>query len=376
MTEPAGPLATIPYHQEAFHQTLSEVQSRLAELRYIDRAIEYLEQQQAEVELEHRLSGNYFLMEVRLGETVPFTRTFSITTPYMTLPWEYPPWETVEDVKMDRINQRLDELRGEAGTWAATNIETVRSRVEPITSPSTTRYDDEVLNPIYDARVQLQDEVSSDFGKLRATIGHWEGEAAESFQTNFYHPFEDTVLSHDRLFQALYDGVVVAREILGAAQHSLMSVVHYTSARLYRQLELRSLDSSDDSPSTIPVIAATGFSLLSAVLGRAGLWVAGSEAISGAIALGTELVERGNSTVALLGTSADQILFSLDDALRAILSNMSEQYDDLAVNVDTVLNRVRDLRDASDGNDGRLIPIRPALVNGVNADTFYLPDVG
>lgn len=42
--------------------------------------------------------------------------------------------------------------------------------------------------------------------------------------------------------QVLAGGVLAAKAIVEATQHSLMYAVHYTWERLYRQLELRSLD--------------------------------------------------------------------------------------------------------------------------------------
>lgn len=41
--------------------------------------------------------------------------------------------------------------------------------------------------------------------------------------------------------------------------------------------------------------------------------------------------------------------------------------------VRAALSRVRELRGSADDEDGRLIPIRPDIVNGVDADNFYQP---
>jgi hypothetical protein len=41
--------------------------------------------------------------------------------------------------------------------------------------------------------------------------------------------------------------------------------------------------------------------------------------------------------------------------------------------IDEAVDRADDLRDRGDDDYGRLIPIRPNIVDGVDGDDFYLP---
>jgi hypothetical protein len=355
------------FGSDEFYRTLSEVQGRLAELRYIDRATEYLESQQAQW-WENEPIGSQATMEFQFGETVPFTRTYHIgTTVWIGLPWQ--------ETKEVEISRRLGEIAEEASTWATDSVAALTERVEPLTWATPEGYEGHVA-VLEDVNWVLENLIRTDFDKLTYSIGHWEGEAAESYLTNFHEPFEDTRASHSRLIGALAGGLATAKAIVGATQHSLMNVVRRTSDLLYRQLELRSLDTAQESKATALIIGA-GVASIAGVIAGPALWTVAWEAVAAGFSLASEGIPTKSAIeVELVGSTADQLLESLETALDNIEAGMVYQYDELEDQLRIALDRVELLRDGNDGEDGALVPISPSVVDGVDADTFRLPDTG
>jgi hypothetical protein len=357
-----------PYRRDAFYQMLSEVQGRFTELRYIDRAADYLEGEQAQW-YHHQPVGSHVVMEIPFGQTAPFTRTYQIGLPTARWPWEELPWHSSRE---EEVNERLAELAEEAGTWAVDNIGALKTRIDQLTYPSPAIYEYNVIAPLEEANWVLDNLVRTDFDKLGYSIAHWDGTAAENYVTNFHNPFEDTRDSHSRLIGALAGGVVTAKAIVEATQHSLMNVVHHTSNLLYQQLVLRSQDTVQDSTATALVLGA-GVASIAGAIANPGLWAVGWEAVAAGFSLAsTRIPADAAISIDLFGRTAEQLLESLDTAIGTIEAGMVDQYDALADQLVNVQDHVELLRDHSDGEDGRLVPGRPILVDGVDSDTFLL----
>src|SRR5690606_19374508 len=209
-----------------------------------------------------------------------------------------------------------------------------QTRVRPFTWLRPGSGESWVIEPLTQVHQRLEDDVDTDFGKLSGSLSNWEGDAADNFATYFYHPFEGILEKQRRLVGALIVGVEAADAIYQATQHSLMTVACHTRDALYEQLELRAQHAElvrRESIRNALVLAGAGASLIAAAAGG-GLWSIGLDAATGLSAAASTTIPP--------------------DAVRK------------------VLDRVEGLRA---GGDGRLVPIRPEIVDGVDGDDFYLP---
>jgi hypothetical protein len=118
-------MGTVPFERAEFSKKFSEVGGFLAELRYIDRALTYLGDQEAQWwEGLPQVSSGEFVLDVELGETVPFTRRYRFPHDLRLFPWQDP------DSRRTEINNHLQELAEEAHTWAADNIDGLARTVD------------------------------------------------------------------------------------------------------------------------------------------------------------------------------------------------------------------------------------------------------
>ncbi|MGH3681878.1 MAG: hypothetical protein ACRDT2_16715 [Natronosporangium sp.] len=358
----------ITYDREAFYEALGQVRGLLAELRYIDRALAYLREQR--ITLGEEFWAGHVSFQIELGRTAPFTRWCSVPDP-VPLPWEGLPWHT--NAKETEVRAQLAELAGEAETWAAAEISSLTERIAPLTEPIADRYESRLIRPLETVHDTLSYEVSSDVGKLAHSLGGWEGAAADSFASHFYHPFGDILRRQRELLTALAAGLAAAKAIVESTQHSLMDVVHQVRDLLHAQLQQRAEDAGPGREAArTAVIISAGAGVLAAVASGGGLWTVGLTAFAGATSVAaTGVPDEAATDHQLAGSTAEELLAALTNAVVLVDTNESDQHDELAEAIRAVLERVASLR--GDGSDDRLIPIRPDLVDGVDASNFYLP---
>lgn len=375
---------TIPYDKYQLQVLLGEVQGYLAELRYIDTAMGYMAQEEAsggERVLKSLLTQkDVHYIDVEFGRTFPFTKTYTVTRDWYDGPFG------LDDTREDRIRARLAELATEADEWAGAEIETIKARIEPLTWPEGSLYLRECIVPLQDMQVMLEDRVSHDFGLLRHTISSWRGEAADNFDGLFYSRFEHTLRSQKQMLTALMGGIVAAKAIAESTQHSLMNVAHATKLALREQLQLAQATAALERQQSAvrALIIAGGLTtvfggILAAVPAvtagsAAGLWSASLTVVAGSAQLATlGIPEDGATEHTIEGGTAEALCNSLSDAIVKIMENEAWQHDRLLREVDAALGRVETLRAGDDGEDARLIPIRPDLVDGVDSESFYVP---
>jgi len=386
---------TIPYDKYQLQVLLGEVQGYLAELRYIDTAMSYLEREAMSLTSikDHLLASlpeRIHPFSVEFGKTYPFTKWYSagdwVDTPLSLIPNGAFPLSSVDDTKVDRIKARLAELSTEADEWAAAEIGAIKERIEPLTWPEGNLYLRECIAPLQDMQVMLEDRISHDFGRLHHTLSSWRGEAAENFDTTFYSRFEHTLRSQKQLLTALMGGVVAAKAIAESAQHSVMNVAHAAKLALLDQLRLAQataeLERQQSAQRAIIVAGglATVFGGILAVGpalaagSAAGLWGATFATVAGGAQLATlGIPSEGAEEYTVGGATAEALLGSLFSAIDQIFLNEVDQHDNLLRELNRVLERVEMLRNRDEGDDGRLIPARPSLVDGVDSETFYVP---
>lgn len=222
---------------------------------------------------------------------------------------------------------------------------------------------------------------------LEHTLSEWKGDAADNFASYFYYPFEDTVRSQKQMLTALMGGVASAKAIAESTQHSIMNVVNATKNALCEQLKLAQamaeataeLERQQSLRQTLIIAGgvATVFAAIftaGAAVGVAGLWAARFGIIAGATQIASAAIpDEGSTAFDIEGSTAVQLRDSLSDAISKIKTNDGDQHDSLLDEVDAALQRLEELRETEDGEWGRLVPIQPDIVNGVDGDSFYLP---
>ncbi|WP_326553414.1 hypothetical protein [Micromonospora sp. NBC_01813] len=367
MAEPS-----ITYDRNELYRKLSEVQGYFAELRYIDTGLAYLEGKKSSWWQNTPVGPGVAYVQARFGTTFPFEKTYTVPVDYINLPWQDPRQEEI-----DEVTGHLQTLAKEANTWAATEIEAITSRIQPFTWPVGSMYESQCVEPVLGAHMTLYDEIRNDFGKLRHSLGNWSGEAAETFASGFYHPFEHTLRSQMQLLLALAGGIAAAKAIAESTQHSLMNVVHYTGEALRDQLQLSQAKAElarQEAVKNVMVIGGAALSVFGGILAGSGLWAMTMPTVAAGVGVAaTTIPDGGWAALNLRGSTATDLLSSMSDAVGRVIRNDSAQHRNLSEDVEAALTRVNRIRDGSDGDDGRLIPMRPDIVSGVDGNDFRLP---
>ncbi|MFY1699927.1 hypothetical protein [Solwaraspora sp. WMMA2101] len=361
---------TITYDRRELYRKLSEIQGYLAELRYIDTALAYLEAEKSSWWHKTPVGPGVDYIDVEFGTTFPFRKVYTVPLDYLRLPWQ-------DDEKREEVQAHLRGLAAAANTWAATEVEAVTSRIQPYTWPVGSTYDSQCVQPVLDAHLTLNYEIGYDFGKLRHSLGNWRGEAADAFASEFYHPFEQTLRSQMQLLLALAGGIAAAKAIAESTQHSLMNVVHYTGEALRDQLRLCQSEAElarQEAIRNIAVIGGAAASVFGGFLAGGGLWAMTMPTVAAGVGVAaTAIPDGGWAALDIHGSTALDLLTSMSDAVSLVIANDSDQHAVLSRDVEAALRRIDTLRSTSDGEYGRLIPAQPDVVGGVDSSNFRLP---
>lgn len=383
-TDDAGgeaPTTGLPtYDREALYEKLGEVQGYLAELRYIDNALRYIEEQDEAMVTDSLViasaanagsdsGATIDMLDVEFGPTFPFTKRYYVV---------YNAFGSLFSSPTETIRERLEELNGEAAGWAANEVSAVASMMEPFTSVPVAMFDTYVIEPLTGVLHDLQDRVATDFGRLDYSMRDWKGDAAENFASHFYTPFGDTLPSQQRLVSSLIRGVVTTKLIIESTQRSLLSVVTEVREALLEQLELRQFHAQlvrEETRRNAWIITSSGVAIVTGLFGSS-LWAAALSTAGGAAGIASTTVPDGTHiTFEMLGATAEELFTALFDGVRAIDDGYSYQQDELGKETRTALDRVAFLMAGPDRQEGegRLVPNRPTILDGVDAETFYLP---
>jgi hypothetical protein len=216
--------------------------------------------------------------------------------------------------------------------------------------------------------------VSHDFGKLRHTLGNWSGEAAEDFATNFYNPFEQSLASHHRMLASLATGLEAAHTTVDLSQQSLMNVLHATRDALLEQLHKRPQQAAAEQQDQSTKHALIIVSAFVPVAKGRDLWANSLDlASAGTSAVASGATPQPMREHALTGGTAEELLLALNEAIKVIDERSDKQYRELDEQVRGVLSRMESIRDTPDGENGRLVPRQPRLLDGTNSSDFHLP---
>jgi hypothetical protein len=367
--------AEVTYDGPALYEMLEEVQGYLAELRYIDSAMAYLESEDAGWLQEYGggiITPGTEYVDVEFGKTFPFTKRYGFRSD-----WHDSLFGLWDDTRSERVNERLNELAGGATSWAETGVESVREGIKPYTWFSGGLYESDVLTPIETMHQSLEDEVSDDFGLLQHSLSDWKGDAADNFASNFYFPFEHTLRSQKQMLAALLGGLASAKAVAESTQHSIMTLVHCTKEALLQQLEIAHVTAKlerQQSQYNAMIIAVGATTVFAGILSGGSLWAVGFAAAAGGATIASTTIPTDAATEYVLqGSTAEELLNGLLDGISTVKTNDGQQHGTLLDEVNATLTRVGTLRGGPEGEDGRLIPIQPDIIDGVDGSTFYMP---
>ncbi|GAB3969092.1 hypothetical protein GCM10027615_22390 [Plantactinospora veratri] len=354
------------------HQYLNEIGTYLAELHYIDQVFAYMEDKESssfDVFLEVAALGTSqgSWIKVDFTGTVSFSRTWRVPEPF-------PPRLIWQDSLEEEIQQQVKDYKAKASGWASDNMDSIRAMVKPLAHPTGSVYFNDIIQPVRDALARLEDFVPHDFGKLRYSLGHWSGEAAEDFATNFYDPFERTLASHHRMLASLVAGLEAAHTTVELSQQSLMNVLHATREALLEQLHRRPAQAAAQQQEQSTKHAMVIVSAFVPMAKGRDLWANSLDmASAGSSALTSGAAPNPMDRHALTGGTAEELVQALAEVIKVINDNSEEQYEELNGQVKGVLARMESIRDTADGEDGRLVPRQPRLLDGTNSRDFHLP---
>src|SRR5690606_3835306 len=177
-------------------------------------------------------------------------------------------------------------------------------------------------------------------------------------------PFEHTLDSHKRLLLALAGAVKVAKAVDEVALHSVTAVLDAGCQALETQLRLRAGQAERERQEAlrqILILGGAAGSLVAGMLSR-NLWAIGATAFAEGLSVAAGLPRDAAEEIVFEATAAEEILNDTVDTLKTVHDRVSNELDHLRREVDDVLSRVRLLRGGPDGDDGRLIPVRPVIV--------------
>lgn len=364
---------SISFDYYQMHKYLNEMGSYLAELHYIDQVFAYMDDTAStwwETAVDGAMSAGTSAghsITLDFGGPAPFSRTWRVPqTVLLRLPWQ----DSTEDEVMKTINK----IKADAATWASSNMDSVRSMIKPMAHPTSSAYLNDLIQPVHEAKARLEDNVTHDFGKLRHSLGNWAGDAADDFAASFYHPFEYTLSSHQRMLAALATGLEGAHTVVVLTQQSLMNVLHHTRDALLEQLRRRAQQTEAKQEESIK----NALVIVSAVIPlfkNQDIWdsridLAGVGVSAAANATSPEAMDSH----ALTGGTAEELLLALSNAVKVVEDNADRQYRNIDEKVRSVLARMDRIRNAPSDADGRLVPPQPRLVDGTDGGSFYMPE--
>ncbi|MGI5216010.1 hypothetical protein [Plantactinospora sp. CA-290183] len=363
---------SIPFDYHQMHKYLNEIGTYLAELHYIDQVFAHMDGIEssswevfAEIAAAGTASGSWVTVE--FTGTVSFSRMWRVPPPF-------PPRMIWQDSVEEEIRKQIEEYQTKASGWASANMDSIRLMVKPLAHPTGSVYLNDLIQPVRDALARLEDSVTHDFGKLRHSLGNWSGEAADDFATNFYNPFEYTLASHHRMLAALVTGLEAAHTTVDLTQQSLMNVLKATRDALLEQLRRRPQQAAAQQQEQSTKHAMIIVSAFVPMAKGRDLWANSLDmASAGTSAVASGAAPRSMDGHALTGGTAEELLHALTDAITIIDQRSNGQYEDLDGQVTGALARMESIRDTPDGEDGRLVPRQPRLLDGTNSSDFHLP---
>lgn len=351
------------YTRSGYSTLLTEIQGRLAELHYIDAALDYFEsfasdvrryESQQNAQDPFNIQGSpTALTSVELGSTHPFDKTIEVRSGGAN--------SSAPD--RDEVEAHLGTLVGPADGFAAGVVDAVRSSVETLTEPLTAAFEVVSESLANDLQTPIATQVADDFGGIQQSLADWDGQAAENFATNFYNPFGDCVDNQAWLAGELAKVVAAGGAIINLGQNSLMNVAHATNEALDDQLLKRQEENDSPSLKETLTLLSKAAGLLAIVTIAAPAAAATLAAVSTISSYAADAVpDDGSSEILEIeGASAEELGEQLGSESTNVTTNTDSNWNSLTS------DKIAELEGHVEGVLGQhlLFPRRPDLADGL-----------
>jgi hypothetical protein len=349
-----GTQTTEPWDPSGFWDAVNESCALAAELRYIDLAVEWLEDPARTVGDEETY-GSTESIPITLGWTYPVHITLRRPSTFVTQGY------------VDGLTETLQGFVDQGASWAQAEFSGYGSKVQDAALPLASAYENlaqRLNDDVADAlTTTIPEELST---SLNLGIEEFWGSTAETFRTEYVDRFGEA--RENQIWVAKASGVISAAAggIIKQAQHSLMNLMCTGRDTLKTQLMARpSQHSGVVELSTVLVLAANAAELL----GVFKLPDAVEEALgvtSTMIGFAQQGVDHAD-TREFEAKTAEEIVSHLQSETTTVMSRYDAHWADLQS------ERVQTLDAAIAGmpTDKPFYPPRPALADGADPDDFY-----
>jgi hypothetical protein len=349
-----GTQTTQPWDPSGFWDAVNESCALAAELRYIDLAVEWLEDP-ALTAGNQETYGTIESIPITLGWTYPVRISLSRPSVFVTQGY------------VDHLTETLQGFVQEGAAWAQAEFSGYGSKVQDAALPSAAAYEGLAQRLNDDVADQLTTTVPEELStSLNLGIEEFWGATAEAFRTGYVDRFGEA--RENQIWVAKASGVIsaAAAGIIKQAQHSLMNLVCTGRDTLKAQLLARpSQNSGVVELSTILVLAANAAELLGVfklpdpVEDALGV----TSTMIGFAQQGVEHADKREFEA----KTAEEIITHLQEETATVMSRYDAHWADL--NSDRV--QTLDAAIAEMPTDKPFYPPRPALADGARPDEFY-----
>lgn len=294
----------LTYNVSDYYTKLSEACDLLAELYWVDKAIDHLDGSEE--------SGGYgYIFE--LGRTYPFKRLMHN-------------WSDDFD---ETARAKFDAWAEEGTEWADGVLQSLWDSTSELAYLSMANLD-WVIEALVDVQNSLAHDGDDDFGGLAGDLGVWKGESRDAFVHDWYVPFKDVRSNQCYVLETLADCFAVARGHSASAQHALLNAAEGARQAADDQLKKRAEDDRGSSAKEVLGLAASITGFIATVSFEAPPVSAAFGAASAFTGLAASTIpEESSETKEIKGASASEVEGALDDQLRETLTNWRAGLGDL-----------------------------------------------
>lgn len=325
---------------------MGKIESKLAELRYIDKALEYIE---SITSISAHGPGHQSI-SVDLGTTYPFTKWFRV----------------FGTNRSDAIESKLQGYADAAGPWASGVMGPEERRVKDVVTPMSSVFEWAALELENEVAVPLKTLVADDFGGLNASISDWDGDAHNNFVTEFYEPMDECADNQALLAQYLSRYLGMGKAIVDLGQNSVMNTVATIEKAVDDQLLKRQEESEGASAEEILTLASAATGLLALVpVPGANVALAGVSTVCGYAA--TQVPPESKATQNISSSTAEGLAADLTTTFTTIMANYDNHWEGLQRDrIEPLVNNVTEFESMD-----LFYPDRPDLADGASPEDFH-----
>ena len=349
-------MAEQPFDWFGFQTLLSDIGQLLAELKYVDDAVDFLTsdgQQQPSAMVRHTI-----------GRTEPFDVYSS------------PRYAGIGEEELGGLDEvqeleHLQELADDAAMWAYGEMPEIRERCDLIVKPVQEDYI-EVAEALRDLVETLENSNAAGEGddNFGLNMSRWSGNAALSFDRGFVEPFSSVRHNHRLALARSAACVASGRAVVIAGQNALMNLMATYKQGLLDQLKQRAQrNRAGTIDGSALVVVGTGLNiigtLVSATGGGAPVGVAIAATGTGLAYAGSQIPSADSEERTIQVAEAPDVVSDMRQSIAATRATYIQDWMRVGYRLQAVQ---RDLDE--DEADGLLFPPAPSI-DGATPEDFH-----